>query len=82
MSAQEIKRRGIGAVDDLIEKGPVHVIKNNQLQYVILTEKRYRELMAAENEAHTERVKVALNQVKTGQVKCFKNAKAVLKQIE
>jgi len=38
--------------------------------------------MAAENEAHTERVKVALNQVKTGQVKCFKNAKAVLKQLE
>ena len=28
--AQEIKRRGIAAVDDLIEKGDLHVIRNNQ----------------------------------------------------
>jgi hypothetical protein len=26
---QEIKRRGIGAMDDLIAKGEVHVIRNN-----------------------------------------------------
>jgi hypothetical protein len=30
--AQEIKRRGIAAVDDLIAKGPVHVIRNNKPQ--------------------------------------------------
>ena len=82
ISAQEIKRRGIGAVDDLLEAGPVHVIKNNQPQYVVLTEERYQELMAVEDAAYIERVKIALNEVKTGQVKRFKSAKALLKQIE
>ncbi|MDI1231238.1 MAG: hypothetical protein PSV18_07915 [Methylobacter sp.] len=28
--AQEIKRRGIAAVDDLLAKGDIHVIRNNQ----------------------------------------------------
>jgi hypothetical protein len=36
--AQEIKRRGIAAVDELIEKGDLHVIRNNQPQYVVLSE--------------------------------------------
>ena len=36
--AQEIKRRGIAAVDDLIAKGDVHIIRNNQPQYVVLSE--------------------------------------------
>jgi hypothetical protein len=30
--AQELKRRGIAAVDDLIAQGDVHVIRNNQPQ--------------------------------------------------
>ena len=33
--AKEIKRRGISAVDKLLKKGPVHVIKNNRPAYVI-----------------------------------------------
>ena len=41
--AQEIKRRGISAVDDLLREGPVHVIQRNQPRYVILDEVRYRE---------------------------------------
>lgn len=82
VSAQEIKRRGIAAVDDLLKEGPVHVIKNNQPQYVVLTEERYRELVTAEDEAYIKRVKTALNEVQTGQVKRFKSAKALLKQIE
>jgi hypothetical protein len=28
--AQDIKRRGLAAVDDLIAKGDLHVIQNNQ----------------------------------------------------
>ena len=40
--AQEIKRRGIAAVDDLIANGDVHVIRNNQPQYVVLSEARFR----------------------------------------
>jgi PHD/YefM family antitoxin component YafN of YafNO toxin-antitoxin module len=82
VSAQEIKRRGIGAVDELLKEGPVHVIKNNQPQYVVLTEERYRELITAADEAYIKRIKTALNEVQTGQVKRFKSAKALLKQIE
>lgn len=35
--AQEIKWRSISAVDEILEKGPVHIIKNNQPQSVLLS---------------------------------------------
>jgi len=38
ISAQEIKRRGISAVDEALRNGPVHIIKNNRPRYVMLTE--------------------------------------------
>ena len=50
--AQEIKRRGIAAVDDLIAKGDVHIIRNNQPQYVVLSQERYQELLEAQEEAY------------------------------
>ena len=40
--AQELKRRGLAAIDEVIAKGDVHVIRNNQPQYVVLSEERYR----------------------------------------
>jgi len=43
--SQEIKRRGISAVDDVIGFGPAHVIKNNRPQYVILREEDFATLM-------------------------------------
>ena len=67
--AQEIKRRGIAAVDDLIETGDVHIIKNNQPQYVVVSEVRYRELIEAQNEAYVARVRASLEDVKAGRVK-------------
>ncbi len=82
ISAQEIKRRGISAVDALIKIGVVHIIKNNELQYVVLTEERYQQLIAAEDEAYVKRVKVALADVQAGRVKRFKNTQALIKQIE
>ena len=68
--AQEIKRRGISAVDDLICKGDVHIIKNNQPQYVVLSEMRYRELMVDQEEelGYTERVLASMEDVKAGRV--------------
>lgn len=66
--AQEIKRRGIAAVDDLIATGDVHVIRNNQPQYVVLSQARYRELIEAQSEAYTRRVSSALAEVKAGRV--------------
>ena len=67
--AQELKRRGIAAVDDLIAQGDVHVIRNNQPQYVVLSEERYQELMVAEQEAHYARVRESLQEFKEGRVK-------------
>lgn len=66
--AQEIKRRGIAAVDELITKGDVHVIRNNQPQYVVLLEARYQALLEAENEAHTARVMASLEDLRAGRV--------------
>lgn len=67
--AQELKRRGIAAVDGLIANGDVHVIRNNRPEYVVLTEERYRELVAEAEEAYVARVKASLEDVKAGRVK-------------
>ena len=69
--AQEIKRRGIAAVDDLIAKGDVHIIRNNQPQYVVLSEDRYQELLEAQDEAYEARVRASLEDLKAGRVRRF-----------
>jgi PHD/YefM family antitoxin component YafN of YafNO toxin-antitoxin module len=69
IAAQEIKRRGIAAVDDLISQGDLHVIRNNQPQYVVLSEARYQELIVAEQEAYYARVRASLEDLKEGRVK-------------
>ncbi|MEW6220983.1 MAG: prevent-host-death protein [Thermodesulfobacteriota bacterium] len=66
VSAQEIKRRGIAAVDDLLATGDVHVIRNNRLQYVVLSEDRYQELLAAEEEACQARLRASLEDYQAG----------------
>ena len=43
--AQEIKRRGISALDELLKDGPVHVIKNNRPSYVVMSEDDYARLI-------------------------------------
>ncbi|MEI8172227.1 MAG: prevent-host-death protein [Deltaproteobacteria bacterium] len=80
--AQEIKRRGIAAIDDLIDAGDVHVIRNNQPQYVVLSEERYQELIATQKEAHIARVRASLDDVKEGRVKKFKTVDDLLKAID
>jgi len=67
--AQELKRRGIAAVDDLVAKGDLHVIRNNQPQYVVLSEERYQELIVAEQEVYYARVRASLEDLKEGRVK-------------
>jgi PHD/YefM family antitoxin component YafN of YafNO toxin-antitoxin module len=67
--AQEIKRRGIAAVDELLTKGDLHVIRNNQPQYVVLSETRYQELIVAEQEVYYARIRASLEDVRQGRVK-------------
>lgn len=76
--AQEIKRRGIAAVDDLIKTGDVHIIKNNQPRYVVLSQQRYRELIETQEEAYAARVRASMEDLKAGRVQRFASAKDLL----
>jgi len=69
ISALEIKRRGISIVDKWIESEPVHVIKNNRPQYVVMSEAKYQAMMDEMNEAWELRIKASLEEVASGQVK-------------
>ena len=80
--AQEIKRRGIAAVDSMITTGDVHVIRNNKPEYVVLTEARYQELVAEAEEAYVARVKASLEDVKAGRVRRFASADELLKALD
>jgi PHD/YefM family antitoxin component YafN of YafNO toxin-antitoxin module len=80
IAAQDIKRRGISAVDELLVNGPVHVIKNNEPEYVVLTEERYLELVEAEDEAYNVRIRASLADIKAGRVKRG-SAKDLIKEL-
>lgn len=80
--AQEIKRRGIAAVDEVIAKGDLHLIRNNQPQYVVVSEARYQDLIIAEQEAHVARVRAALEDVKAGKVVKFTTTEDLLKALD
>jgi len=67
--AREIKRRGIGAVQEALKEGPVHIIKNDQLAFVVLDEEHYRELLEAQEQAYVARVKASLQDVKARRVR-------------
>jgi PHD/YefM family antitoxin component YafN of YafNO toxin-antitoxin module len=78
--AQDIKRRGISAVDELLVNGPVHVIRNNEPEYVVLKEERYLELIEAEDEAYNARIRTSLADVKAGRVRRG-SAKDLIKEL-
>ena len=82
VAAQELKRRGIAAVDDLIDAGDVHVIRNNRPQYVVLTEARYQELIAEANEAYQARVRAALEDARAGRVEKFATPEELLQALD
>jgi len=44
LPAQEIKRRGVKAIELALKNGPVHIIKNNSPSCVVLTESQYAQL--------------------------------------
>jgi PHD/YefM family antitoxin component YafN of YafNO toxin-antitoxin module len=82
IAAQDIKRKGIAAVDEALKDGPVHVIKNNRPQYVVISEERYQELLAAEDDAYIARIKASLEDVKAGRTRKFKSADDLLKALD
>jgi PHD/YefM family antitoxin component YafN of YafNO toxin-antitoxin module len=82
IQAQEIKRRGVAALDDLIAQGDVHIIRNNQLQYVVLSEARYAELLEAQEEALVARVRASLEDLKAGRVRRFTSAEELIEAMD
>ena len=46
----------------------MHIIKNNQPQYVVLSQVQYQELVEAHTEAYVARVRASLRDVKAGRV--------------
>ena len=44
MSAQEVKRRGMSALNELLKDGPVWVIANNTPKYVVLFADDFRRM--------------------------------------
>lgn len=82
VAAQEIKRRGISVIDSIIKEGPVHIIKNNHPQYVVLTEERFQELTDAENEVFLSRIRASLQDVNEERTTTFSDVKDLIKAIE
>lgn len=80
--AQEIKRRGMAAVDEALAQGPVHIIKNNRPQYVVLTEESYQELVEAQQEAARARIKASLEDVRAGRVTRHDSVDALMKHLD
>lgn len=66
IAAQEIKRRGIAAVDNLLDQGPVRVIKNNQPRYVVMSEVEYNSMM---NDLAEARLAASEADLKAGRVR-------------
>ncbi len=80
--AQEIKRRGISAVDEALAQGPVHVIKNNRPQYVVITEESYQELLEARQEAALVRIKASLEDARAGRVTRHESVEALMRHLD
>jgi PHD/YefM family antitoxin component YafN of YafNO toxin-antitoxin module len=79
--AQEIKQRGISAVDKLLENGPVHVISRNRPKYVILDYATYEEMAEARHLAFVAEVKASLAEVEAGNVQRFDSVEDLMAAI-
>ena len=66
IAAQEIKRISIGAVDEALAHGPVHIVRNNQPKYVILSEKDFENIISDLAEG---RIAASENDLKAGRIK-------------
>ena len=80
--AQDIKRRGISAVDEALRDGPVHVIKNNRPSYVVLTEAAYAELLESSQDAARARLRESLKDLVAGRTNRYENADALMQALD
>jgi PHD/YefM family antitoxin component YafN of YafNO toxin-antitoxin module len=80
--AQDIKRRGISAVDDALREGPVHIIKNNRPSYVVLSEAAYAELLESSRDSARERLRESLADLQAGRTQRYDDADALMRVLE
>jgi len=80
--AQEIKRRGISAVDEALRDGPVHIIKNNRPSCVVLTETAFAELVQLRQDAARESLQASLEDLKAGRITRYEDADALIQALD
>ena len=66
IAAQEIKRRGMGALDGLLAKGPVRVVKNNRPRYVVIDGAEFDAML---DELAQARIAASEADIKAGRVR-------------
>lgn len=57
VSAQDIKRRGMVAIEEALEQGPARILKYNRPAAVVLSEQDYQQLLAQQVSAPTAGVR-------------------------
>lgn len=80
--AQDIKRRGISAVDEALREGPVHIIKNNRPSYVVLSEAAYAELLESYRDSARERLRESLADLEAGRTNRYEDADALMQALD
>jgi PHD/YefM family antitoxin component YafN of YafNO toxin-antitoxin module len=50
LTAAELKRRGMAAIEESLRRGPVHLVKRNKAAAVVLSEEQYARLTRAGTE--------------------------------
>jgi PHD/YefM family antitoxin component YafN of YafNO toxin-antitoxin module len=80
--AQDIKRRGISAVDEALREGPVHIIKNNRPSYVVLSEAAYAELLESYRDAARERLRESLADLDAGRTNRYGDADTLMQALD
>ena len=63
---QEVKRRGMSVVDKALAEGPVHLVKSNRAQYVVMSEQDYQQLI---NDLAEARLAVSEADLREGRVR-------------
>ena len=66
MPVQDIKRRGMSAVDEALATGPVHLLRSNRAAYVVMSEKDYQALV---NDLTEARLAASEVDVKAGRLR-------------
>lgn len=51
LTSAELKRRGIAAIEQALQHGPVHLLKRNQPAAVVVSEQHYRQLQLQAGQA-------------------------------